>query len=45
MKSLQIKGTKVYCFDPHFKKPMLMGLKIGDVFFKKVEAKHFMRVV
>lgn len=39
-----IKGTKVYCFDPIFKKPMTMGNKIGDTFFKTVEAKHFMRV-
>jgi hypothetical protein len=45
MQSLQIKGTKVYCFDPFKKKPMTMGTKIGDVFFKTVEAKHFMRVV
>lgn len=45
MKSLMIKGTKVYCFDPKYKKPMTMGNKIGDVFFKTVEAKHFMRVV
>lgn len=45
MKSLQIKGTKVYCYDPKYKKPMTMGNKIGDTFFKTVEAKHFMRVV
>ena len=45
MKSLQIKGTKAYCFDPHFKEFKLMGNKIGDVFFKKVESKHFMRVI
>jgi len=45
MKSLQINGTKVYCFDPKYKKLMKMGTKIGDVFFKTVESKHFMRVV
>lgn len=45
MKSLQIKGTKVYCFDPKYKKLMTMGNKIGDVFFKSVEPKHFMRVI
>lgn len=45
MKSLQIKGTKVYCFDPKYKKLMTMGNKIGDVFFKTVDEKHFMRVV
>ena len=45
MKSLQINGTKVYCFDPHFKKLNKMGTKIGDVFFKTVEEKHFMRMV
>lgn len=45
MKSLQINGTKVYCFDPKCKKLMTMGNKIGDTFFKTVENKHFMRVV
>lgn len=45
MKSLQIKGTKVYCFDPKYKKLMTMGNKIGNTFFKTVEEKHFMRVV
>lgn len=45
MKSLVIKGTKAYCFDPHLKEFKLMGNKIGDVFFKKVESKHFMRVI
>lgn len=45
MKSLQINGTKVYCFDPKYKKLMKMGTKIGDTFFKTVESKHFMRVV
>jgi hypothetical protein len=45
MKSLQIKGTKAYCYDPKYKKLMTMGNKIGDVFFKTVEEKHFMRVV
>lgn len=45
MKSLQIKGIKAYCYDPKYKKLMTMGNKIGDVFFKTVESKHFMRVV
>lgn len=45
MNSLQIKGTKAYCFDPKYKKLMLMGNKVGNVFFKTVENKHFMRVV
>lgn len=45
MKSLQIKGTKAYCFDPHFKSMKLMGTKIGDIFFKTVAEKHFMRVI
>jgi hypothetical protein len=45
MNSLQINGTKVYCFDPKYKKLMKMGAKIGDTFFKTVEEKHFMRMV
>ena len=45
MQSLMINGTKAYCYDPKYKKPMLMGRKIGSVFFKTVESKHFMRVV
>ena len=45
MKSLQINGTKVYCFDPHFKTLKKMGTKIGSVFFKTVEEKHFFRLV
>lgn len=45
MKALQIKDTKVYCYDPKYKKLMLMGQKIGDVFFKVVEEKHYMVVV
>lgn len=44
MNALQIKGTKVYCFDPHFKSLKLMGQKIGDTFFKRVTPLHFMRV-
>lgn len=45
MQSLSIKGTKAYCFDPHFNKPMLMGTVIGDTLFKSVNDRHFMRTV
>lgn len=45
MTNLKISKNKVYCFDPKYQKYMKMGTKIGDVFFKTVEAKHFMRVV
>lgn len=44
MKSLKVVKTKVYCFDPSYKKYMLMGFKVGNVFFKKVESKHFMKI-
>lgn len=42
MQSLKITGTKVYCYDPKYNKYMKMGHKIGDIFIKSVEAKHFM---
>ena len=42
---LKINKGRVYCFDPKYSRYMKMGEKIGDVFFKTVEAKHFMRVV
>lgn len=42
---LKISKGKIYCFDPHFSKYMLMGRVIGDTLFKVVEAKHYMRVV
>lgn len=45
MQSLSIKGTKAYCFYPHFNKPMLMGTVIGDTLFKSVNDRHFMRTV
>lgn len=45
MRALKISGTKVYCFDPKYKTFMLMGNKVGDVFFKTVEEKHYMVVV
>lgn len=45
MRALQIKGTKVYCFDPKYKKLMTMGNKVGNTFFKTVEQKHYMVVV
>lgn len=45
MQSLKITGTKAYCFDPKYRKYMRMGTVIGDVFFKTVEAKHFMKIV
>lgn len=45
MQSLKINKTSVYCFDPKYKKYMKMGTKIGNTFFKKVQSKHFMRVV
>lgn len=45
MKSLIIRGTRVYCFDPGLKKVVKMGTKIGDTFFKTVEPAHFMQVV
>ena len=45
MKPLQLNKSKVYCFDPKYKKLMLMGRKIGNTFFKTVEPKHFMRMV
>lgn len=45
MRALQIKGTKVYCFDPKYRKLMLMGNKVGNTFFKSVEQKHYMVIV
>jgi hypothetical protein len=45
MGSVKIKGTKVYCWDPRLQRYVLMGSKIGEMFFKKVKACHFMRVV
>lgn len=45
MRALQIRGSKVYCFDPHFKRLVLMGNKIGDTLFKTVEQKHYMVIV
>ena len=42
---LKTRGTKIYCYDPGLRKWNTMGNVIGDAFFKKVKAVHFMRVV
>jgi hypothetical protein len=45
MTNIKIEGPKVYAFDPRLRKYIRAGTKIGDVYFKNVSSKHFMRVV
>lgn len=43
--SIKTKGENVYCFDPKYSTYMKMGIIRNGVFYKKVQAKNFMRVV
>lgn len=45
MTNIKIDGIKVYAYDPRRRTYIRAGSKVGDVYFKNVSSKHFMRVV